>query len=283
MPLSVEGNDIVFAGQVRVVNGFNPDTGVAYLVLTPEGGTGQLPFLANGEPGLPPTFEFDFVPVHPDDPLPSPNPDVVLIDPGGPGVASHYSLTFYNHTGADGDPGTFNISGAADLSETPGSGTDGYILVYNHSTGKWVLSAQRVGNAYVSPAISATSGSTASRTLSSISIPAQPFNWRPRVFAQTLVSGTANTRVDLVARIGDASTGDQVGFSKGVAGAAPPPNVLIPAYPTGEAVPGSYGRVGAGQAATIHLVAEQKASTGDNWATPASPDTTFCVEVQPVP
>ena len=53
MPITVSGNDIEFTGTVRVVNGFNPDTGVAYLILTPDGGVGSLPFLAQGLPGLP--------------------------------------------------------------------------------------------------------------------------------------------------------------------------------------------------------------------------------------
>ncbi|WPH57649.1 hypothetical protein [Mycobacterium phage WXIN] len=285
MSLTVDGNNITFTGTVTVVNGANQDSGTAYLVLTPEGGFGTLPFLATGDPGKPPVFDsFTMEEVDPDDPLPTPNPEYTLVSPGGPGEASHYTLKFYVHKGATGATGTFTISGATDLSGTPGSGNDKQILVYRHSDGKWVLSAQKVGDQYVPAAIASTSFSvTTPRTLTSVTIPAQPFDWRPRVFAQTVVTGSADTRVDLVARVGNASSGAQVGFSKGLAGAAPPPNILIPAAPAGSSMPGSYGRVAAGDAATIYLVAEQKAPSSNSWSTPASPDTTFWVEVAPLP
>ena len=284
MSLTIDGNNITFNGVVTVVNGFSPDSGTAYLVLTPSGGFGTLPFFATGDPGLPPVFDsITIQEVDPGDPLPSPNPEVTVINPGGPGEASHLTLKFYLHKGEAGDAGTFTISSATDLSGTPGSGNDKNQLLYRYSDGKWVLSAQKVGDQYVPATIAATSYAvTTPRTLTSVTIPAQPFDWRPRVFAQTVVTGSSDTRVDLVARVGNASTGDQVGFAKGLAGAAPPPNVLIPAAPAGSSVPGTYGRVSAGSSATVYLVAEQKAPSSNSWSTPASPDTTFWVEVAPL-
>ena len=287
MPITVSGNDIEFTGTVRVVNGFNPDTGVAYLILTPDGGVGSLPFLAQGLPGLPPVFDNITVEeVDPGDPLPAVNPEVTPVSMGGPGQASHYNLKFYLHRGTPGTSGTSSISGASDIdtSVTLDSGANGYVLVYNSTTNKWVPTAQKVGNAYVPGAISATAyTNTTNRTLASVSIPAQPFDWRPRCFATTTVTGSADTRVDLVARLNDADSGDVVGFAKGVAGAAPPPLVLIPASPAGSSVPGAYGRVSAGQSATVYLRAEQKAPSSNSWSTPAAPDTTFLVEVMPLP
>jgi hypothetical protein len=103
------------------------------------------------------------------------------------------------------------------------------------------------------------------------------------VFAYTVVTGSSDTRVDLVARLNDPASGDQVGYSKGIAGATPPPNVLIPSAPAGSSIPGNYGKVSAGSAATIYLRAEQKAATSSAWSTPASPDTSFWVEVMPLP
>lgn len=283
MGLTISGNDITFEGTLTVVNGFNPDTGTAYLVLTPSGGFGSLPFFATGDPGLPPVFdEITIEEIEPDDPLPSPNPQVTVVSAGGPGSASHLKLKFYIHKGATGDPGAITISGATDLSGTPGSGTDKFMLLYRNSDGKWVMSAQKVGDAYVPGAIASTASSaTSPRILATVNIPAQPFDWRPRCFGQVLVAGTVNTRVNLVARVNDASSGDEVGFSKGVAGQGWP-NILIPASPAGSAVPGSYGKVTAGNAATVYLVAEQKAATSDSWSTAAAPDSSFWAEVSPL-
>ncbi|AAN12681.1 minor tail protein [Mycobacterium phage Omega] len=282
MALTIDGANITFDGRVTVVNGFNPDTGVAYLVLTPEGGFGELPFFSAGTPGLPPEFtEIKMTPVDPDDPLPTPNPVVTPVDPGGPGLPSKYKLEFFVHSGQKGDEGPVVIANADDLATSPalGGGTNGYTLVYRSSDGMWVPTAQRVGNMYISEAIASTSASvTSTRLLSSITIPAQPFNWYPRVFAQTQVAGAADTRVDLIARLNDPASGGMVGYSKGLAGVTPPPNVVIPGFTVGSALP----TVSAGNAATIYLRAEQQASTSSSWSTPASPATTFCAEVAPL-
>lgn len=287
MGVTVDGNDIVFSGDIRVVNGFNPDTGIAYLILSPSGGTGTLPFLAEGQPGLPPVFDsISVVEVDPADSLPTPNPVVTTVDPGGAGTAAHYTMTFYVHSGATGEQGANEISTAVDLATTPAldANANAYILVYDAVNKVWVPSAQKVGDAYVPSRLDATAFNSASpRTLTSVAVPAQPFNWRPRCFGQVLVTGSSDTRVDLYARINDPSSGDQVGYSKGVAGAAPPPNILIPGAPAGAAMPGSYGKVLAGQPATIFLRAVQQAASTSSWSTLGAPDSTFWVEVAPVP
>lgn len=286
MGISVDGNDIQFEGTVKIVNGFNPDTGVAYLILTPTGGTGTIPFLAQGLPGLPPVFDSITVEeVAAGDPLPTPNPVVTPVSSGGNGIASHYNLKFYIHGGSVGPAGANTISTSTDLATTPalGIGTNTYTLVYRSSDGLWVPTAQKVGNQYVPSAIGATAhDATPQRVLASITVPAQPFDWRPRVFAQTVVTGSADTRVDLVARLNDAASGDQVGFAKGVAGASPPTQTLIPAAPAGSAIPGGYAKVLAGNAATVYLRAEQKAASAGAWSTPAAPNTTFWLEVEPL-
>lgn len=286
MPISINGNDIEFTGQVRVVNGFNPDTGVAYLILTPDGGVGSIPFLAQGLPGLPPVFDSITVEeVDPGDPLPSPNPVVTTVTAGGSGEASHYTLKFYVHKGDTGATGTNEISSASDLDPavTLDSTANKYTLVYNSTTELWVPTAQKIGDAYVPSAIAATAFNNVSpRLLASVTIAAQPFDWRPRCFGSTVVTGSADTRVDLVARVNDPASGAQVGYAKGLAGAAPPGLVMIPAAPAGSSMPGSHGKVLAGNAATIYLRAEQKAPSNNSWSTPASPDTTFWVEVSPL-
>lgn len=283
MGISVDGNNITFEGTVSVVNGFNPDTGVAYLVLSPTGGVGTLPFLSTGDPGLPPVFDSITVEeVDPDDPLPTPNPVVTLVSPGGAGVASHYNLLFYIHSGATGDTGAIVISDATDLSDTPDSSHDGYIMVYDHDTTTWVLSAQKVGNLYVPASLtSKASNNTTTHTIGSVAVPAQPFDWRPICHGSAIISGTANTRVDVLCRVDNATSGDEVAYSFGIAGATPPPNVLVAAPAPGVSVPGSYGRVSAGNGATIYFRAEQKAATSDSWSLNNS-TARFGVEVLPL-
>lgn len=288
MGITVDGNDIVFTGTLRLVNGFNPDSGVAYLILTPDGGTGTLPFLAEGQPGLPPVFDsMTLIEVDPADPLPTPNPVVTVVDPGGAGLAAHYTLTFYLHKGATGLQGANEISTAVDLATSPvlGSTTNAYILVYDATNQVWVPTSQKVGDSYVPTKIDPTAFNTASpRTLTSVTVPPMPFDWRPKCFGQVIITGSSDTRVDLYARINDAASGDQVGYSKGVAGATPPPNILIPAAPAGSAVggTGTYGRVLAGQEAVIYLRAEQKAASNSSWSTSGAPDSTFWVDVSPL-
>ncbi|AXQ52041.1 minor tail protein [Mycobacterium phage Yeet] len=282
MALTIDGANITFDGRVTVVNGFNPDTGVAYLVLTPEGGFGELPFFSAGTPGLPPEFtEIKMTPVDPADPLPAVNPVMTQVDPGGPGLPSRYKLEFFVHKGDKGDTGSLVIANAEDLATSPAlnSSTNKFTLVYRSSDGMWVPTAQRVGNMFISPVISATAhNATPVRQLSHITIEAQPFDWYPKVFAQTQVTGAADTRVDLIARLNDPASGAMVGYSKGLSGVTPPPNVLIPAFSTSSTLP----KVSAGNAAVIYLRAEQMAGSSNSWSTPASPDTTFCVEVSPL-
>lgn len=284
MGLSLDGQNIIFDGQLTIVNGFNPESGTAVLVLTPKDGFGTLPFFATGESGLPPTFSsITMTEVDPSTPLPAVNPVVTLVNPGGPGVASQYSLAFYIHSGAPGSTGTITIRNATDLALSPalGTGTNAYILVYDAPSQTWIPSAQKVGNMYVPATILSTAfNNTSPRLLASVTIPAQPFKWYPRVFAQVAVTGSSDTRVDLFARLNDPASGAQVGYAKGVAGSSPGVATLIPAPPAGSSWP-SYGQVAAGVAATIYLRAEQVATSSNNWSTPAAPDTTFCVEVCP--
>lgn len=285
MGISIDGQDLVFEGVVRLVNGTNPDTGVSYMILTPDGGTGSIPFLAQGLPGQPTLFDdITYVELGPDDTLPVPNPVKTLIDPGGSGVPARYGLKFYGRRGQVGATGQNEIGTAIDLEGVMDALTDKFGLIYDNSISKFVPTAQKVGNSYgPSSSINATAYNNASpRLLCAVNIPAQPFAWRPKVFAQTQVVGSAATRVDLVARINNEASGDQVGFAKGNAGPSPGTMTMIPAAPASSAIPGSYGRVEAGVSTTVYLRAEQKAATSGAWSTPASPDTTFWVDVDPL-
>jgi len=65
-----------------------------------------------------------------------------------------------------------------------------------------------------------------------------------------------------------------------VAGATPPPAVLVSGVPAGSS--NTVGVVAAGSAATVYLRAEQQASTTDPYTT-AGVTTSFLVEVAPIP
>lgn len=290
MGVSISGNNITITGAtIEVINGANPDSGVAYIIITPDGGVGELPFMSTGLPGQPTLFTTITLIQHPaGEALPSPNPEQTLIDPGGPGLPAKYSLVFHLNQGITGAPGTPSFALANDLASTPvlGALTDKFVLVYRSADGKFVPTAQKAGDTWPSSVIGATAfNGTSPRLLSTIAIPPQPFDCRVRVFAQTVVTGSVDTRVDLFARITDPASGAQVGYAKGLTGlnAAGIQTVMIPAYPAGSTAPGAYGKVAAGAGVNVYLRAEQVGPSSNSWSTPASPDTTFQVEVQPLP
>lgn len=277
MSISIDGNSLVFDGTVTITNFTDPTTGVVTLILSPNGGLGSIPALIQGEPGLPPIF--DSVTVHqvnPGDTIPTSTFN--LVTPGGAGTASHYTADIYVSKGDTGTTGaSTNILAAPDVT---GTATDKYILVYASSDSKMHFQAQKVGDLFIPSSISSTSGNSASRTLCSFTIPAQAFDYRPSAWGHCIVSGTVNTRVDLVARLNNATTGDQFGYGYGIAGVTDRP-ILLPGIPAGSA--GTYAKISAGNAATVYFQAEQKnVSTTDSWTT-NNASTTFEVKLNPVP
>lgn len=288
MGVSIDGNNITITNAtIELINGANPDSGVSYIIITPDGGVGQLPFMAQGLPGQPTLIDIVLIQLADGVALPVPNPAKVLLDPGGSGLPAKYQYTFYLNAGPTGLTGSPSISGASDLAASPvlGAGTDKYTLLYRNSDGKFVLTAQKNAESWAQGTIASTAfNNTSPRLLHTISIAAQPFAYRVDPFAQTVVTGSVDTRVDLVVRMNDPATGDQVGYGKGLTGinSAGIQTILIPAYPAGSSVPGSYGVVAINTAASFFLRAEQKAGSSNSWSTPASPDTTFTIDIHPL-
>lgn len=256
-------------------------TGVATLTLTPSGGVSSLPALVTGDPGLPPVFRnVTVTEVAAGAALPA--PAWTLVSPGGAGVASVYDLTISVHAGAKGDPGTnASISAASDVS---GTLADGTVLVYNASTSKWAVSApKRTIGPYTiaSASFTAYSGTAARATLAAMTMPAQPWDWRPRVSGHFYAIGSATTHIDAEVRIGDATTGDLVGYGLGLTSPTAFPISIDPHF--GSAVPSSatYGKVAAGATATITLSAVRTTASIDAWQTLAD-NGQFVVEIVPV-
>jgi hypothetical protein len=289
MGVTINGNNITITNAtLEIVNGANPDSGVSYIIITPDGGVGELPFMAQGLPGQATLFPvITYIQLAAGTPLPSPNPVSTLVDPGGPGLPAKYSLTFYGNAGPTGATGSPSFAGASDLASSPvlGALTDKFNLIYRSSDSKFVPTAQKNGESWAPATIASTAfNNTSPRLLHTITIGPQPFAYRVDAFAQTVVTGSVDTRVDLVVRMNDPATGDQVGYGKGLIGinAAGIQTVLIPAYPAGSSVPGAYGQVAINTSASFYLRAEQKAGSSNSWSTPASPDTTFTIDIHPL-
>lgn len=269
----------IWQGKVQIPKTYDPTTKSAIILLGPEEGVADIPALAKGDPGQPATIDpaINFTVLEYDDPT-ADSAEFSTLTPGTETTAPVYRLNLALHKGAPGAAGTSSILSASDIT---GTSTDGYIVAKKAGEAKAEWVPQKVGGQYWPASISNTSGTDGqNRTLCSVSIPAQPFDWRPRVFGQVIIAGTANTRVDLIARLNDATAGDIVGRAYGQVGATPPAAVLVSGVPAGSA--NTVGRVAAGASATLYLRAEQQASTTDSYST-AGVSTSFLVEVAPIP
>jgi hypothetical protein len=226
----------IWQGEVRIPKTFDPSTKAAVIMLGPPGGIAEIPALVKGDPGLPASIDttISFTTLAWDDPT-SDSASFTLLTPATDTEPAVYRLALALHEGAPGASAGTTLLDAFDLT---GTAVDGYVLAKTTVGGDdlvtWV--AQKVGDQYWPASISNTTGSDGqNRTLASVSIPAQPFDYRLRVFGQSIISGTVNTRVDLIARLGNATSGDIIGRSFGITGATPPPSVLVSGPPTGSA------------------------------------------------
>lgn len=282
MSITQDGNSFIWDGTVTVTNATDITTGVATLMLTPNGGVGNLPVLAAGEPGPPPLFDSVTATT-----LAAGSAATATITPvstGGPGVSSHYTITLGIPVGDVGTQGPYTIVGATDFAGTP---TNGDTLVYDGSSGKWTAASQSSGNnVYSAQSFTAVSGNGSPVTLATLTIPAQSFNWLPTVSGSAMPSGTINTHVDLRCLLNNPTTGQQIGYGYGYTGAGSEwylpslPVALLTEY--GGNIVGGYGVVSAGQAATLYFQAIQTATTTDSFSIPTN-SMNFTVHVNAIP
>lgn len=277
----VEGWEWV--GNIFISKDYNPETGVAYMFIAPPEGRASIPAIAQGAPGLPITIrntsvtELDW-----DDPTPA---DVTFtqVTPGSATVQPVYDVAFLLHGGAPGDTSSFEFLDADDLTGTP---TAGYFPAYTptgNSGGPGVIwTPQKVGGVYWPSSIaSTTSGDGALRTLTYVTIPAQLSDWRPRVFGQTILTGSGpDCSVDLIARINDATSGDIVARRFGLPLTAPRDPSFIPGPAAGASA--SLGKIAAGAGPTTVYFRTERQTGADSYTTSAS-TTSFYVEVAPLP
>ena len=273
-----DANYYIWTGDIRIPKTFDAASQAAVIMLGPSGGVAQIPALVQGDAGAPALIDttINLTALAYDDPTADSASFAYLSTDSNGSPTYRLSLTL--HKGAPGATGTSSILSASDVT---GTATDGYYLSKAVGTSQATWVAPKVGGQYWPATIATTTGTNGqARTLCSVSIsPAPAFDYRVRVHGQSVITGTANTQVDLIARIGS-DTGDIVGRGFGVAGAAPPPTVLVSGVPAGSA--STVGKISANTATTVYLRAEQQASTTDAYTTSAS-TTTFMVEVVPVP
>ncbi len=273
---------VAFVGVTLFPAGITPgSTQTAVAVYGPSGAQVNLPAVFDGPPGLPPTLRnINYTAVPYGDALPSPPAQFVPILPGGSGEASVYDLDIAVQQGEPGQSGSFAIAAATDLSAAP---ADKNIIQYDAATSKFNPVTLPIIAAFNATGIAATGSSAGNvRTLSSVAVPPIARPWIPVVAADAEIVGTANTQVDLVARVGgglNSQSGVEVARGMGtLSSAAISVSSINPTFRGGLLTSG-FGQIAAGTGATIYLNCEEQQGTTDNYSTGRAGFSVFAVAV----
>lgn len=259
----------------RIAKESDPDAGVLFLIGTPNGGVANVGPLVKGDPGV--HAEIDTTVVNTvlewDDSTPDSMSWTVLVPPTDdtPGV---YQLNATQRKGPPGDDGN-TILDPGDF----GSPLAGQILVVNDAEDAFEARNQKVATRHVPATLNNVPSGNANYTLGVVSVAAKTFDWRPMVFAHTIITGYggSDVAVNLRARLNGESGGNIVAECRGLAGAKDR-LTIVSAIPAGSG--DSFDKVAAGSPATIHLRTE-RASGSDTYTT-ASGDTFFEVWAMPI-
>lgn len=261
---------VVDVASFRIPLDWEPSSNMFIAVAAPIGGLGNFPALLKGDPGDTPTFDsaVNFTVLDFDDPTAD---SMTLTALGG----DEYQANIILHRGPPGNDGTSTLD--VNAYGTPASKK---ILIVNPTVDGFIYQSQLVGDRFLPSTINSTPAGNPLYTLAAVSVPAMPFDWRPEVSGQSVVTPTgANVGVDLIARLNDAAAGNIVGRCFGVAGSAVQNLKLVDGAPAGSA--DAYDKVVAGAAAVVYLRAER--ITGTDTFTTSSSTTTFKVKVAPIP
>lgn len=269
---TIDGKDylVIDTTQFRVPLDWDASSQMFIAVAAPTGGLGSFPALVKGDKGDTPTLDsIDFTALEADDPT----PDSASWTETSPGV---FKLTLVLHKGPQGVAG--------DTTVTPsdfGTPIARRIPVVADDLSTFSLQPQLVGDRYVPGGFNSTPSGNPNYTLATVSIPAQPFDWRPAVEGQCFIKKNYNgTVVDLIARLNNETSGAILGRScMSSYGYWEQTVVLSGAPPAGAS--DSYDKVSAGYAATVYLRAERQSGSG-TFTTDAT-STNFCVRVCPIP
>ena len=280
MPVIINNSDgsqsVTFTDVDVTLSNWDPSTGAAVCTFTANAGFGTLPAILQGQPGVPPEFQFSMTQVPYGTALPSQNPAVTIIDPGGPGVPSQIGLNFYVNSGQPGSVGTFALALAADLTNarTAAVGQMLGITTAGSSPAFGFVTPPIAQMWWPSTINSTSSSSTSNRTLCTVAVGPMDRPWFPLCSGQSVVTALDGTaQVNLVARIGNATTGQIVATGIGVANQ--PDAITLQVGPPAGSTTG-YGTIAAGVSTTIYFNAEQIGGTPADYSTSSS-TTTFSV------
>ena len=279
MPIIInntDGSDSVTFTDVDVtLSNWDPTTGAAVCTFTAKAGFGTLPAVLQGQPGVPPQFQVSMTQVPYGTALPSTNPVVDIIDPGGPGVPSQISLNFYVNEGEPGSVGAFALALATDIVDVHDAAVGKILgISTSGSTPAFSLVTPPYGATWWPSTINSTTSSSGSnRTLCSVAVGPMDRPFFPICFGQSIVTALDGTaQVNLVARVANATTGQIVAQGIGVADQAD--GIVLQAGPPTGASTGA-GVISAGDSATIYFNAEQQGGTPGDYSTSASTSSFF--------
>ena len=265
---------VIDVAKFRIPLDWDPNSSMFIAVAAPDGGLGAFPGIVQGDPGPAPIIQtaINFTVLADGDPTPD-SASWTLV------AANTYRLNLALHQGAKGDTTSFNLADADDLS---GSLVAGRVVAVNSAATGYEYVAQKAGDEYWPALIENTPTGNSAYTLCQVSIPAQPWAWRPQVSGWCVINGTgSDVQVDLIARLNDQAAGKILGRGRGKIGQNTDgsPTVLVSGPPAGS--PADYNRIAAGAAATIFLRAERQ--SGSQTFSTVGSGTGFSVRVCPVP
>lgn len=263
---------VVDVAAFRIPLDWDPSSNMFIAVGVPSGGYGNIPALLQGEPGPAITLDetinltvLDF-----DDPSPDEATFTALTE-------TNYQANITIHQGPEGDPGTSELD--PDAYGTPVAGN---LIVVNPTIDGFVYQPQLVGDRYIPAAIEAAPAGNPAYTVAAVSVPAQPFAWRPEVSGQCVITGTgSNVQANFIARLNNATTGNIIGMGFGPSGTNTThvATVISPGPPAGSTT--DFDTVDAGATAVIYFRVERQSGTA-SFTTSAS--TTRCrVRVNAIP
>ena len=265
---------VIDVAKFRIPLDWDPNSNMFIAVAAPDGALGGLPALVAGADGSTPDIdttinltELDF-----DDPTPASASFAEISD-------NLYRLTLALHQGPQGDAAAFDLEDADNLT---GTMLAGRMIVVNSTADGFTYAPQPVGDMFWPASIASAPSGNSAFTLCDVSIPAQPFDWRPEPMGWCVITGTGfNVQPDLIARLNNETAGNIVGRGRGRTGLNPEAEatVLTAGPPAGSA--NTYNKVNAGDPATVYLRVERQ--SGSNTFTTTDAATYFAVKVNPIP
>lgn len=258
----------------RIAKEADPNAQVPILVGTPNGGIAALGPLVKGDPGKHAEIDetINFTALEPGDTTPDSMSWTTITPPTDdtPGV---YRLVAALHKGAKGDDG--------DTVLTPtdyGTPLAGQFLVVKGDLSGFEYQSQKIATRHLPTSFSSVSDSSGKATVATVSIPAKTHDYRVIVAAQVIVTGSSgpNVSVDLLCRMGDASTGNVVARCFGVGGAKDRLTIVSSSPANSN---DAFDKVTAGNAMNFYLRTE-RASGSDSYS---ASDSTMLYEVWAIP